>query len=31
MEFGKGIMIDTQSNPLCICTRPMALVRGQYV
>lgn len=31
LDFDKGVMIDTQSNPLCLCTRPMALVRGQYV
>lgn len=29
LEFDKGIKIETQSNPLCICTRPMTLVRGQ--
>lgn len=27
MAFDKGVMIDTQSNPLCLCTRPMALIR----
>lgn len=29
MAMDKGIVIETQSNPLCICTRPMVLVRGQ--
>lgn len=31
MVMDKGIMIESQSNPLCLCTRPMSLVRGQYV
>lgn len=31
MDFDKGIMIATQSNPLCLCTRPMALIRMTYV
>jgi len=31
MDFDKGIMINTQSNPLCLCTRPMTLVRGRFV
>jgi len=31
LPYDKGIGIDTQSNPLCVCTKPMALVRGQYV
>ncbi len=31
MAFDKGIMINTQSNPLCLCTRPMALIRGRFV
>lgn len=31
MDFDKGIMISTQSNPLCLCTRPMSLVRGYFV
>ena len=31
LAMGKGIAIETQSNPLCVCTMPMALVRGQYV
>jgi len=31
MKFDKGIEIETQSNPLCVCTRPMAVIRGQYV
>jgi len=28
MAMDKGIMIETQSNPLCICMLPMTLVRG---
>ena len=28
MKFNKGVDIETQSNPLCICTRPGVLVRG---
>jgi hypothetical protein len=28
LEFNRGIKIHTQSNPLCICTRPGVLVRG---
>ena len=28
MKFNKGVDIETQSNPLMICTRPKALVRG---
>lgn len=28
MDFDKGINIETQSNPLCICTRPRTLIRG---
>lgn len=31
MDFDKGIMINTQSNPLCLCTMPMTLVRARYV
>lgn len=31
IAMNKGILIETQSNPLCVCTRPMTLVRGQYV
>lgn len=27
MDFDKGVMIATQSNPLCLCNRPMALIR----
>jgi len=27
MDFDKGVMINTQSNPLCLCNRPMALIR----
>lgn len=27
MEFDKGVKIETQSNPLCICTRPKTLIR----
>jgi len=27
MNFDKGIMIDTQSNPLCICTQPRVIVQ----
>ncbi len=26
MQFDKGIMIDTQSNPLCVCTQPRVIV-----
>lgn len=29
MKFDKGIEIHTQSNPLCICTRPEVLVLGE--
>lgn len=28
MKFDKGIELDTQQNPLCICTRPKTLVQG---
>ncbi len=28
MDFDRGIEIHTQSNPLCICTRPGVLVQG---
>ncbi len=28
MEFDRGIKLHTQSNPLCICTRPNCLVKG---
>ena len=31
MDFDKGIMINTQSNPLCLCTRPEVLVRARFV
>ena len=31
MDFDKGVMIATQSNPLCLCNRPMALIRMQTV
>ena len=31
MQFDKGIVINTQSNPLCLCTRPMTLVRARFV
>ena len=31
MAFDKGVMIQTQSNPLCLCTRPMTLVRARFV
>ena len=31
MDFDKGVMINTQSNPLCLCTRPMTLVRAWFV
>ena len=31
MDFAKGVMINTQSNPLCLCTRPMTLVRARFV
>jgi len=31
MDFDKGIMLSTQSNPLCLCTMPMTLVRGRFV
>lgn len=31
MAMDKGVLIESQSNPLCLCTRPMTLVRGQYV
>ncbi len=31
MDFDKGIMINTQSNPLCLCTMPMTLVRARFV
>lgn len=27
MDFDRGIAINTQSNPLCICTRPRVLIR----
>jgi len=28
MEFNKGVLIHTQSNPLMLCTRPETLIRG---
>ena len=28
MVMDKGILIETQQNPLCLCTRPMTLVEG---
>lgn len=28
MKFDKGVELHTQSNPLCICTRPKVLVEG---
>lgn len=31
MDFDKGVMLETQSNPLCLCTRPMTLVRARFV
>lgn len=31
MTFDKGIMINTQSNPLCICTQPGVLLKGRMV
>ena len=31
MDFDRGIMINTQSNPLCLCTMPMTLVRARFV
>ncbi len=31
MEFDKGITIEAQSNPLCLCTRPMCLIEGRFV
>ncbi|HUS72615.1 MAG TPA: major capsid protein [Sedimentisphaerales bacterium] len=31
LPMGKGIIIETQSNPLCVCLLPKVLVRGQYV
>ena len=31
MQFDKGIMINTQSNPLCLCSRPLALIEGSAV
>lgn len=31
MAFDKGIMINTQSNPLCLCTRPEVLVKARFV
>lgn len=31
MAFDKGIMINTQSNPLSICTRPGVLLTGRMV
>ena len=31
MAFDKGVMIDTQSNPLCLCNRPMTLIRARMV
>ena len=27
MDFDKGINIETQSNPLCICTQPRTLIK----
>jgi len=27
MEFDKGVKIETQTNPLCICTKPRTLIR----
>jgi hypothetical protein len=26
MDFGKGIMVEAQSNPISLCTRPAAVV-----
>ncbi len=31
MDFDRGVMINTQSNPLCLCTRPMTLIRARMV
>lgn len=31
MPMGRGVNISTQSNPLCLCTRPMSLVRARFV
>lgn len=28
MDFDKGVMIHTQSNPLCLCLRPRVLIKG---
>lgn len=28
MKFGKGVELETQSNPLCMCTMPRALIKG---
>jgi len=28
MDYDRGIEIHTQSNPLCLCTRPLVLVKG---
>lgn len=27
MKFGKGVELEAQSNPLCLCTRPRAVVK----
>ncbi|MET7442158.1 major capsid protein [Streptomyces sp. NPDC005568] len=27
MEFGKGVEIEAQSNPIHLCTRPKALIK----
>jgi len=31
MDFDRGVMIATETNPLCLCTRPMTLVRARFV
>lgn len=31
MVMDKGVTVETQQNPLCICTRPMTLMRGAFV
>lgn len=28
MKFGRGVDLLTEQNPLCVCTRPLALVEG---
>lgn len=28
MDFDRGVNLHTQSNPLCLCTRPRVLIRG---